>query len=79
MVTGKLPPLMTTDEVAGALRADSETVRRWRRAGKLTAIARPNGRSFLFLRAEVEGLLNGTPLTPEQVAEAIERALGGAK
>lgn len=70
-------PLMTSAEVAEALRANRETVRRWRRTGKLTAIPIPSGHIWLYLRAEVEAILNGQPLTPEQLAAAREQALGG--
>ncbi len=40
-----LPALLTTSEVAEALRVDSATVRRWIAAGTLPAVRLPSGQS----------------------------------
>ena len=70
-------PFMTAREVAAAFQMNPETVARWRRAGKLTTVG--GQRPARFLRAEVEALLRGEPLTPEQLDQAREQALGGAQ
>ena len=71
-------PLMTSAEVAEAFQVDIGTVGRWRRDGKLASAGVPGSKTMRFFRAEVEALLNGTPLTPEQLAAVRDEALGGA-
>ena len=51
-----LPALLTTTEVANALRAHPETVRRWVRDGRLLAIELPGG-MLRFRREDIERLL----------------------
>ena len=60
-----LPPLLTTDEVAGECRVHQETVRRWVRSGKLAAIELPGG-LLRFRREDVERVLSN--LAPVEVA-----------
>ena len=72
-------PLMTSSEVAAAFRVDMKTVARWRKTGKIASTAMPSDRNFRFFRAEIEALLRGKPLTPEELAAAREQALGGLR
>jgi predicted site-specific integrase-resolvase len=71
-------PLMTGPEVAAVWQVHDQTVGRWRRAGKITGIPTPGERTYRYLRAEVEALLAGQPLTAEQVAGLRERLMDGA-
>ena len=62
-------PLMTTAELCALFRVTPQSVARRRVAGKLTVITMPCTRTPRYLRAEVEALVRGKPLTPEQIAE----------
>jgi excisionase family DNA binding protein len=62
-------PLMTREEVAAAFNVSDSTVKRWIRTGKLVSVTRPPHPLARCYRAQVEALLRGEPLTPEQVAE----------
>ena len=59
-------PLMTIAEVAAAFRVHNQTVTRWRTSGKITGVRTPGG-LHRFLRAEVEAILAGEPLTAVQL------------
>lgn len=48
-------PLMTPAEVAGILHVDANTLARWSKVGKLTAVRTPGGHRR-YLRAEVLNL-----------------------
>jgi predicted site-specific integrase-resolvase len=61
-----LPELVTRQEFADAMRVDPKTVDRWRVAGKVTAVAVPNGR-WRYLQAELDALVRGQRLTPAQL------------
>jgi predicted site-specific integrase-resolvase len=68
---GRKPkPLMHVPEVADLFEVDPETVRVWARTGKLRSRRNPGGRVLIFLRSDVEALLdeefNGTGTAPEQ-------------
>jgi excisionase family DNA binding protein len=67
---------MTVAEVAKAFKVSEKSVSRWRKAGKVTFLATPGGRHIRYYRGEIEALLRGQPLTPEQVA-ALKRKIGG--
>lgn len=56
----RLPALMTTSEVAEALRVHPKTVRQWADAGRLPAITLPGG-TKRFRRESVEAILRGEP------------------
>lgn len=57
--------LMTTSEVAQALRVDSSTVRRWAATGAIAAVRLPNG-TFRIPRTALDELLAPTEAaTPE--------------
>lgn len=70
-------PLMLPYEVAAAFGVTPRQVATWARAGKLSAI-QPNGGARRFLRAEVDALVRGEPLTPQQVEAEWKRLRGGA-
>lgn len=53
-------PLLTAAEVAAEVRMDPETIRRWVREGKLTAITLPGGHKR-FRREDIEAVLRGEP------------------
>jgi predicted site-specific integrase-resolvase len=50
---------MRVPEVADLFEVDPETVRVWARTGKLRSRKNPGGRVLVFLRADVEALLQG--------------------
>jgi excisionase family DNA binding protein len=50
---------MRVPEVADLFEVDRETVRVWARTGKLRSRKTPGGGVFLFLRTDVEALLQG--------------------
>lgn len=50
--------LLTTGEVAAALRVTESTVARWARSGRLSVVRLPGG-TFRFRRSDVERLLAG--------------------
>lgn len=52
-------PLMRVPEVADLFEVDPETVRVWARTGKLRSRKTPGGGVILFLRSDVEALLQG--------------------
>lgn len=58
-------PLLTTEEVAAAVRQDTNTVARWARDGLVPAIKLPGGR-WRFRRDVIDAILNGD--TPASVA-----------
>lgn len=70
------PLLLKPAEVAALFRVDVKTVTRWANAGKLASVRTPGGRERRYFRAEVDALLRGEPLTPEQV-QALRAQLGG--
>ena len=57
----QLPALLTTEEVATAMRVSTATVLEWVKAGTLTRAPTP-GRAFRFYRADIEALI-GEPET----------------
>ena len=59
-------PLMTPGEVADVFQVDPRTVWRWETAGDLDSLRLPSGVRRYF-RAQVEALLRGDQLTPEQM------------
>jgi hypothetical protein len=59
-------PLMTPGEVADVFQVDPRTVWRWEAAGELDSVRLPRGVRRYF-RAQVETLLRGEQLTPEQM------------
>lgn len=59
-------PLLTTGEVAAALSVDPDTVRRWVKDGKLSAVVLPSG-VLRFRAAEVNRILG---VEPERIADA---------
>jgi excisionase family DNA binding protein len=65
------PRLLTTAEAADAFGVERKTIERWSRTGKLTAVRMPSGprqgSGVRFYEAEVDALLAGTPLTPDQI------------
>jgi hypothetical protein len=75
----ELHPLMPPAEVADAFGVDSRTVARWEDTGELDSVRLPSGIRRYF-RAQVEALLRGEALTPEQVRalreELADRAQG---
>lgn len=52
---------MKVPEVAEFFDVDEETVRVWVRAGKLKARRNPGGRTLVFGRTYIEGLLTDEP------------------
>ncbi|MEV0149147.1 MULTISPECIES: helix-turn-helix domain-containing protein [unclassified Nonomuraea] len=50
-------PLMKVPEVAALFEVEPETVRVWARTGKLPSRKNPGGRVLVFLRTDVEALL----------------------
>ena len=56
-------PLLTAAQVAARIPVHVETVRRWTREGKLTAVVLPSGRKR-YRAADVDALL----LTPQDAA-----------
>lgn len=58
-------PLLTTGEVATELAVDPDTVRRWVKDGKLTAVVLPSG-VLRFKREDVDRIL--TPDTDRRSA-----------
>jgi excisionase family DNA binding protein len=62
----ELPALMTPAKVAAAWKVSPKTVTRWAAAGRLPFIRTLGGASGpghrRYRRAEVEALLNGTPV-----------------
>ena len=71
-------PFMTAAEVCALFQVSPQTVFRWRVAGKLTGITMPGGAQYRYLSAEIEALVRGKPLTPEQIAELRATLLDGA-
>lgn len=65
--------LMTAREVAAAFRVGGKRVNQWAQAGKISSARTPGGH-LRYLRAEVEALLAGKPLSPAQL-EAAWKAL----
>lgn len=64
-------PLMLSEEVADTFGVDQRTVATWGRKGRLTSIrtpGSPRGHRRYF-RAEIEAILAGEPLTPEQITD----------
>ena len=62
----QLPALLTTEEVAEALRVHPNTVRQWATEGRLPSIAYP-GRSRRYRREDVERLFDApAPAVPSQ-------------
>lgn len=61
----QLPALLTTEEVAEALRVHPNTVRQWVTAGRLAAIPYP-GRSRRFRREDVDRLFDAQTSVPVQ-------------
>jgi hypothetical protein len=59
-------PLVTPGEVADAFKVDPRAVLRWEAAGELDSVRLPSGFRRYF-RAQVETLLRGEQLTPEQI------------
>ncbi|WP_371825722.1 helix-turn-helix domain-containing protein [Nonomuraea turcica] len=59
-------PLMKVPEVAALFEVDPETVRVWARTGKLRSRRNPGGRVLVFLRADVEALLQESQEPPDQ-------------
>jgi DNA-binding transcriptional MerR regulator len=51
-----MPALMILPEVAGLFRVSVQTVRSWRRTGKLVPVRTPTGR-YRYRRADVLALL----------------------
>jgi excisionase family DNA binding protein len=51
-------PLLTADEVAGIVKLDPETIRRWARDDLLPSIKLPGGQ-WRFRQGDVEALLRG--------------------
>lgn len=60
-------PLLTTGEVATALAVDPDTVRRWVKDGKLTAVSLPSG-VLRFKRSEIDRILGVEPGSTEAVS-----------
>lgn len=54
-------PLMKSDEVADLFHVKPSTVKKWAKAGKLTAVMTPGGQ-HRFRRADVEALLTVAPV-----------------
>jgi excisionase family DNA binding protein len=52
----QVPGLLKADDVAEVLNTSAETVRRWAREGKLSAVVLPSG-AIRFRRDDVEALL----------------------
>ena len=70
-------PLMSSAAVATAYKVHRQSVMRWTRAGKLHPIRLPSGQ-YRFFRAEVEALMNGKPLTPEQLDQLRDQLISEA-
>jgi predicted site-specific integrase-resolvase len=64
-------PLMRVPEVADLFEVDPETVRVWARTGKLRSRKNPGGRVLVFLRTDVEALLQGDDQPPPVQTEAV--------
>ncbi len=57
--------LLTTTEVAAALRVTRATVTAWVRDGQLPALTLPGGRGYRIRRSDVEAFLVPAEHTPE--------------
>lgn len=55
------PDLLTTAEVAEALRVTEATVTGWVRSSKLPAITLPGGRGYRFRKTDVDALFDPEP------------------
>jgi excisionase family DNA binding protein len=67
--------LFTPAEVAAIWNVDPKTVTRWARAGKMRCI-RTLGGARRYYRGEVEGRLEGRPLSDAQYDALMDRAVG---
>lgn len=70
------PELLKAAEVAALLRVGTETVNNYARTGRLASVQPVEGGHRRYFKAEVDALLRGEPLTPEQV-QALRAQLGG--
>jgi excisionase family DNA binding protein len=71
----------TVKEAAGYLGVDVETVRRWARAGRLTALGRLPGGGWRFAPESVRGMLGAQPAKAQargEVADIVAAQLHAA-
>lgn len=52
-------PMLTTDEVAAAMRVNPKTVSRWAEGGQIAAVRTPGGGKWLIRSSVVQSLLRG--------------------
>jgi predicted site-specific integrase-resolvase len=76
-MTAPQHPLMVPEEVAAVFRVDPKTVSRWGRVGRLATFRTPGGRRRYY-RDQVDAIVAGQPLTPEQVTALRARYAGSA-
>lgn len=74
----KINEYLTVGEAASLLGVSKDTLRRWDRAGKLTARRHPVTDYRLYLRAELQALLASLKARAASMRQTTERRKGGS-
>ncbi len=78
-MTGEQNDLLTVREVAGYLRVDDTTIRRWIKSGSLEAVTLPHRgkrQAYRIRKSTLEALLTGVPTRPLLSENNIKQILG---